>query len=105
MICLTLPRDLAWITRNRERVKVQYFEEKKNMLQTKLIPLWNRYTYNLILNFLGGGGGFFFLIDMSLIIRYIFFKEIDFVDFFFALKCVLILPLCTIHCYMLLRNL
>lgn len=30
MICLTLPRDLAWITRNdRERVKVQYFEKKK----------------------------------------------------------------------------
>lgn len=54
------------------------------MLQTKLIPLWNRYTYNLILNFLGGGGGFFFLIDMPLIIRYIFFKEIDFVDFFCA---------------------
>lgn len=53
------------------------------MLQTKLIPL-NRYTYNLILTFLGGGGGFFFLIDMPLIIRYIFFKEIDFVDFFGA---------------------
>lgn len=35
--------------------------------------------------FFGGWGRFFFfLIDMPLIIRYIFFKEIDFVDFFCA---------------------
>lgn len=52
------------------------------MLQTKL---WNRYTYYLILTFFGGWGEVFFIfIDMPLIIRYIFFKEIDFVDFFCA---------------------
>lgn len=78
MICLTLPRDLAWITRNdRERVKVQYFEEKKTcykqiMEQVHVLSYFDFWG-------VGGGGGFFIFIDMPLIIRYIFFKEIDFV--------------------------
>lgn len=82
MICLTLPRDLAWITRNdRERVKVQYFEEKKHATN-KIMEQVHVLSYFDF--FWGVGEVFFIFIDMPLIIRYIFFKEIDFVDFFCA---------------------